>query len=151
MAHQERPADPAGMRGAVAQLEERRLCKAEAGGSSPPGSTTTCRTSPPRFARGGAGAGRARPCLAPEQRKTNVTSKGNTNGVRPPAARPPRRAGRAADGARRVPDEGSSYEGRAVDALASRADEGRGKTAKSLGELSGKLNRGSPNGATRPA
>ena len=51
----------------------------------------------------------------------------------------------------RVPDEGSSYQGRTVDALASRADEGRGKTAKSPGELSSKLNRGSPNGATRPA
>ena len=37
-----------------------------------------------------------------------------------------------------------------VDALASRADEGRGKTAKSLGELSGKLSRGFPNGATHP-
>ena len=36
-----------------------------------------------------------------------------------------------------------------VDALASRAEEGRGKTAKSLGELSGKLSRGFPNGATR--
>ena len=35
-----------------------------------------------------------------------------------------------------------------MDALASRAEEGRGKTAKSLGELSGKLNRGFPNGAT---
>jgi hypothetical protein len=35
-----------------------------------------------------------------------------------------------------------------VDALASRADEGRGKTAKSLGELSSKLSRGFPNGAT---
>ena len=54
-------------------------------------------------------------------------------------------------GTRRVPDEGSSYKGRTVDALASRADEGRGKTAKSLGELSSKLNRGFPNGATRPA
>ena len=37
-----------------------------------------------------------------------------------------------------------------VDALASRAEEGRGKTAKSLGELSSKPNRGFPNGATRP-
>ena len=37
-----------------------------------------------------------------------------------------------------------------VDALASRADEGRGKTAKSLGELSSKLSRGFPNGATHP-
>jgi hypothetical protein len=37
-----------------------------------------------------------------------------------------------------------------VDALASRAEEGRGKTAKSLGQLSSKLNRGFPNGATRP-
>ncbi len=36
-----------------------------------------------------------------------------------------------------------------VDALASRAEEGRGKTAKSLGELSSKLSRGYPNGATR--
>lgn len=36
-----------------------------------------------------------------------------------------------------------------VDALASRAEEGRGKTAKSLGELSSKLSRGFPNGATR--
>ena len=51
----------------------------------------------------------------------------------------------------RVPDEGSSYEGRTVDALASGADEGRGKTAISLGELSSELNRGFPNGATRPA
>ncbi len=34
--------------------------------------------------------------------------------------------------------------------MASRADEGRGKTAKSLGELSSKLSRGYPNGATRP-
>ena len=50
-----------------------------------------------------------------------------------------------------MPDEGSSYEGRTVDALALRADEGRGKTAISLGELSSKLNRGFPNGATRPA
>ncbi len=33
--------------------------------------------------------------------------------------------------------------------MASRADEGRGKTAKSLGELSSKLSRGYPNGATR--
>ena len=37
-----------------------------------------------------------------------------------------------------------------VDALASRAEEGRGKTAKSLGMLSSKLNRGFPNGATHP-
>ena len=37
-----------------------------------------------------------------------------------------------------------------MDALASRAEEGRGKTAKSPGQLSGKLNRGFPNGATRP-
>ena len=36
-----------------------------------------------------------------------------------------------------------------MDALVSRAEEGRGKTAKSLGELSGKLSRGFPNGATR--
>ena len=36
-----------------------------------------------------------------------------------------------------------------VDALASKAEEGRGKTAKSLGELSSKLSRGFPNGATR--
>ena len=36
-----------------------------------------------------------------------------------------------------------------VDALASKAEEGRGKTAKSLGELSSKLSRGYPNGATR--
>jgi hypothetical protein len=34
--------------------------------------------------------------------------------------------------------------------LASGADEGRGKTAISLGELSSELNRGFPNGATRP-
>jgi hypothetical protein len=34
--------------------------------------------------------------------------------------------------------------------LASRVDEGRGKTAKSLGLLSSKLNRGFPNGATLP-
>ena len=34
--------------------------------------------------------------------------------------------------------------------MASRADEGRGKTAISLGELSSKLSRGFPNGATRP-
>ncbi len=33
--------------------------------------------------------------------------------------------------------------------MASRADEGRGKTAISLGELSSKLSRGFPNGATR--
>ena len=32
--------------------------------------------------------------------------------------------------------------------MALRADEGRGKTAKSLGELSSKLSRGFPNGAT---
>ena len=37
-----------------------------------------------------------------------------------------------------------------MDALASRAEEGRGETAKSLGELSSKLNRGFPNGATHP-
>ena len=37
-----------------------------------------------------------------------------------------------------------------MDALVSRAEEGRGKTAKSLGELSSKLSRGFPNGATRP-
>ncbi len=37
-----------------------------------------------------------------------------------------------------------------VDALASRADEGRGEAAKSPGQLSSKLNRGFPNGATRP-
>ena len=37
-----------------------------------------------------------------------------------------------------------------MDALASRAEEGRGKTAISLGELSSKLSRGFPNGATRP-
>ncbi len=36
-----------------------------------------------------------------------------------------------------------------VDALVSRAEEGRGKTAISLGELSSKLSRGFPNGATR--
>ena len=34
--------------------------------------------------------------------------------------------------------------------MASRAEEGRGETAISLGELSSKLNRGFPNGATRP-
>ncbi len=34
--------------------------------------------------------------------------------------------------------------------MASRAEEGRGKTAKSLGELSSKLSRGFPNGATHP-
>ena len=34
--------------------------------------------------------------------------------------------------------------------MASRAEEGRGETAKSLGELSSKPNRGFPNGATRP-
>ena len=34
--------------------------------------------------------------------------------------------------------------------MASRADEGRGKTAISLGQLSSKLSRGFPNGATRP-
>ena len=38
-----------------------------------------------------------------------------------------------------------------MDALASRADEGRGKAAISLGELSSKLSRGFPNGATRPS
>ena len=37
-----------------------------------------------------------------------------------------------------------------VDALASRADEGRGKAAISSGQLSSKLNRRFPNGATRP-
>ncbi len=36
-----------------------------------------------------------------------------------------------------------------VNALASRAEEGRGKTAKSLGELSSKPNRGFPNEATQ--
>ena len=36
-----------------------------------------------------------------------------------------------------------------MDAWALRAEEGRGKTAKSLGELSSKLSRGFPNGATR--
>ena len=34
--------------------------------------------------------------------------------------------------------------------MAPRADEGRGEAAKSPGELSGKLNRGFPNGATHP-
>ena len=34
--------------------------------------------------------------------------------------------------------------------MASRADEGRGKTAISPGELSSKLSRGFPNGATHP-
>ena len=34
--------------------------------------------------------------------------------------------------------------------MAPRADEGRGKAAKSLGELSSKLSRGCPNGATHP-
>ncbi len=33
--------------------------------------------------------------------------------------------------------------------MVSRAEEGRGKAAKSLGELSSKLSRGFPNGATR--
>ena len=37
-----------------------------------------------------------------------------------------------------------------MNALASRAEEGRSKAAISLGELSSKLNRGFPNGATRP-
>ena len=37
-----------------------------------------------------------------------------------------------------------------MDALAQRADEGRSKTAKSLGELSSKRNRGFPNGETHP-
>ena len=37
-----------------------------------------------------------------------------------------------------------------MDALGPRAEEGRGKTAKSLGELSNELNRGYPNGETRP-
>ena len=32
-----------------------------------------------------------------------------------------------------------------------RADEGRSKATKSLGELSSKLSRGFPNGATRPS
>ena len=35
-----------------------------------------------------------------------------------------------------------------MDALGPRAEEGRGKTAISLGELSGKLSRGFPNGET---
>ena len=35
-----------------------------------------------------------------------------------------------------------------MDALVPRAEEGRGKAAKSLGELSSKLIRGFPNGAT---
>ena len=34
--------------------------------------------------------------------------------------------------------------------MASRAEEGRSKTAISLGELSSKLSRGFPNGATHP-
>ena len=34
--------------------------------------------------------------------------------------------------------------------MASRAEEGRGKTALSPGQLSSKLNRGFPNGATHP-
>ncbi len=34
--------------------------------------------------------------------------------------------------------------------MALRADEGRGETAISPGELSGKLSRGFPNGATHP-
>ena len=38
-----------------------------------------------------------------------------------------------------------------VNALASRGEEGRGKTAKSLGQLSSKLNRGFPNEATQSA
>ena len=37
-----------------------------------------------------------------------------------------------------------------MDALGPRAEEGRGKTAKSLGELSGELSRGYPNGETHP-
>ena len=37
-----------------------------------------------------------------------------------------------------------------ADALASRAEEGRSMAAISLGELSSKLNRGCPNGETRP-
>ena len=37
-----------------------------------------------------------------------------------------------------------------MDALGPRAEEGRGKTATCLGELSGKLNRGCPNGETHP-
>ena len=37
-----------------------------------------------------------------------------------------------------------------MDALAQMADEGRGKTAKCLGELSNKHNRGFPNGVTHP-
>ena len=37
-----------------------------------------------------------------------------------------------------------------MDALVSGADEGRGKTAISLGQLSNKLSRGFPNGATQP-
>jgi hypothetical protein len=47
-------------------------------------------------------------------------------------------------------EAGQAGKGHMVDALASRAEEGRGKTAKSLGELSSKLSRGFPNGATRP-
>ena len=43
---------------------------------------------------------------------------------------------------------GQGKEGLTVDALASRADEGRGTTAKSLGKLSSKLNRGYPNEET---
>ncbi len=35
--------------------------------------------------------------------------------------------------------------------MVSRADEGRSETAISLGELSSKLSRGFPNGATRPS
>ena len=37
-----------------------------------------------------------------------------------------------------------------MDALGPRAEEGRGKTAKSLGEPSGGLSRGYPNGETHP-
>ena len=37
-----------------------------------------------------------------------------------------------------------------MDALGPRAEEGRGKTAKSLGEPSGELSRGYPNGETHP-
>ena len=82
MAHQRRPARQTEHRpgapdtggGAVAQLGERRLCKAEVGGSNPPGSTSAEPTPPGDPGRGSARRRReARPTTTPAGRAARAS------------------------------------------------------------------------------
>ena len=130
-------------RGAVAQLGERRLCKAEVGGSSPPGSTTShrghlaairqwpgthhsgkrsrgeSRRRRPERERSAPGAG----TFTTEERNERKTSYEKHSWSTTASGNPP--AGADLEGYVRVaaaisiagvPDEGSSYKGRTADA-----------------------------------